>query len=77
MITGTILKTPRLIPNSEQTRYVKYRLTFKGADANELIPSDNRQTVQADAGQGSAIMVVQSMGRSMGRPARPRSTPNT
>ena len=68
LITGTILKTPRLIPNSEQTRYVKYRLTFKGADANELIPSDNRQTVQADAGQGSAIMVVQSMGPLDGSP---------
>ena len=28
LITGTVIKTTRLIPNSEQTRHVKYRLTF-------------------------------------------------
>jgi Transglutaminase-like superfamily len=62
LITGTILKTPRLIPNSEQTRYVKYRLTFHGTEANQTIPSDTRQTVQADTNQNSAILVVQSTG---------------
>jgi transglutaminase-like putative cysteine protease len=68
LITGTVLKTPRLIPNSEQTQYVKYRLTFTGADATEAIPSDRRQTIQHDAGQSSAILEVRSAGPLDGQP---------
>ena len=46
LITGTVIKTPRPIPNAEQTRHVKYRLTFDGGDIAEAIPTDARQTVQ-------------------------------
>ena len=68
LITGTVIKTTRPIPNSEQTRRVKYRLTFSGGDIAQTIPSDARQTVQQDINQESAILVVNSSGPLDGQP---------
>ena len=68
LITGTVIKTTRPIPNSEQTRRVKYRLTFSGGDIAQTIPSDARQTVQQDINQDSAILVVNSSGPLDGQP---------
>jgi transglutaminase-like putative cysteine protease len=68
LITGTVIKTTRPIPNSEQTRRVKYRLTFSGGDIAQTIPSDARQTVQQEINQDSAILVVNSSGPQDGQP---------
>ncbi len=68
LITGTVIKTTRLIPNSEQTRHVKYRLTFTGGDIGQTIPSDARQTVQQEQNKDSAILVVNSSGPQDGQP---------
>ena len=57
-----MIKTPRPIPNSEQTRHVKYRLTYTGGDIAQAIPADARQTVQPENDQGSAILTVKSLG---------------
>jgi hypothetical protein len=62
LISGTVIKTPRLIPNSEQTRFVKYRLTFTGGDVAQNVPTDQRQTIQPEPGQGSAILEIKSAG---------------
>jgi Transglutaminase-like superfamily len=62
LITNTVIKTPRLIPNAEKTRLVKYRLTFDGGDIAEAIPTDARQTIQKEDGQKSAILTVIGFG---------------
>jgi transglutaminase-like putative cysteine protease len=68
LISGTVIKTPRLIPNSEKTRHVKYRLTFSGGDISETIPSDARQTVQPEKDHDLAILIVKSAGPLDGQP---------
>jgi hypothetical protein len=62
LITGTVIKTPRLIPNPEQTQYVKYRLTYQGADVASVIPTDARQTIHGETGQSMATMEIHSAG---------------
>lgn len=62
LITGTVIKTPRPIPNAEQTRQVTYRLTLTGGDIAQALPVDARQTLQPEATPGSAILTVRSLG---------------
>ena len=61
LITGTVIKTARPIPNAEQTRQVKYRLTFDGGDIAQAIPTDPRQTVQIENNPHSAILTIKSL----------------
>jgi Transglutaminase-like superfamily len=62
LITGTVIKTPRPIPNAEQTRHVRYRLTLSDGDIGQAIPADARQSVQPENNQGTAILTVKSLG---------------
>jgi hypothetical protein len=68
VISGTVIKAARLIPNSEQCRYVKYRLAYSGGEITEAIPSDSRQTVQHQKDQASATLEVTSIGPTDGQP---------
>jgi hypothetical protein len=68
LISGTVIKAARLLPNSEQCRYVKYRLAFTGGDITETIPADARQTVQPEKDPASASLEVKSVGPLDGQP---------
>ena len=61
LITGTVIKTARPIPNAEQTRQVKYRVTFDGGDLAQAIPTDPRQSVQIENTPNSAILTIKSL----------------
>jgi len=68
LISGTVIKAARRIPNAEQTRYVKYRIAFSGGDVAQAVPSDARQTVAREGNQAAAIMEVKSSGPVDGQP---------
>jgi hypothetical protein len=61
LITGTVVKT-RPIPDAEQTREVKYRVTLNDGEIAQAIPTDPRQTVQVENNPASAILTVKSPG---------------
>ena len=46
LIKSTVIKVARDLPDPEQTRQVKYRITFKSGDPTQTIPTDSRQSVQ-------------------------------
>lgn len=69
LISGTVIKTARVIPDAEKTRHVKYRLTFTGGDIAEAIPADARQNLQVETGKGVAILTVKGLGPLDGSPA--------
>ena len=48
LILNTVVKVGQRIPNPEQTRHIKYRVTLKDSEPGQVIPSDLRQTVTAD-----------------------------
>jgi transglutaminase-like putative cysteine protease len=62
LILDTRVKVASRIPNAEQARYVKYRVTLPGSDPSKVIPSDARQTIQSDGSSDSAFLVIQSVG---------------
>jgi transglutaminase-like putative cysteine protease len=68
LINGTVIKAARLIPNAEQTRYVKYRLTYRGDDLEQTIPSDARQSLRREGTSADAIVEVRSGGPLDGQP---------
>jgi hypothetical protein len=68
LIKGTVIKVARKIPNPQQTRQVKYRITLDGSDLSQTIPNDSRQTVRLEATAGSAILEIKSQGPTDGQP---------
>ncbi len=60
LIAGTVIKAKRVIPNSDQTRYIKYRLTLTGGEIKDAIPSDQRQTLEPEGNEGSAVLEIHS-----------------
>ena len=49
LIAGSVIKVKHMIPNADQTRMVRYQLTFKDGDPAQVIPADPRQSLQAGA----------------------------
>jgi Transglutaminase-like superfamily len=70
LIQGSMIKVKHVIPSPDQSRMVRYQLTYKGGDPGQVIPSDPRQSLEADAGKNAAILQVQSVGP-MDGPAGP------
>jgi hypothetical protein len=62
LITATLIKTPRRIPDPEKTRYVKYRITLKDGEPAQVFPNDFRQTLLPEANKNTAILEVKSVG---------------
>jgi Transglutaminase-like superfamily len=69
LILNTVIKTAHKIPEPDNTRHVKYRITLKGSDPALAIPNDARQTLKPEADKGSAILEVASTGLLGGAPA--------
>ncbi len=46
LIKSTVIKIGRVLPDPEQTRQVKYRITLKSGDPKETIPTDSRQSIE-------------------------------
>ena len=69
LILDTVVKVSRQIPNPEQTRHVKYRLTLDGADPAEIIPNDRARPSSPDAGRARPPSLGQE------RPARRTAHP--
>jgi hypothetical protein len=69
LILNSVVKVERKIPNPEQTRHVKYRITLRDSDPAESIPNDARQTLRSEAKGGSAILEVKSIGPLEGDPS--------
>ena len=46
LILDTVVKVSRRIPDPDQTRHIKYRITLKESDPAEVFPKDSRQTVE-------------------------------
>jgi hypothetical protein len=67
LLTSSILKVKRKIPNSTGTRDIVYRLSVTGEDPRKLIPSDHRQTLQPDA-SSSALMEIRADDPNSGEP---------
>jgi hypothetical protein len=80
LIKNTVIKIGRVLPDAEQTRQVKYRITLKRGDPRETIPTDSRQTVELTSkaneaaseaktsGPVNAILEVKTMGPLDGQP---------
>jgi hypothetical protein len=62
LILESVIKTGRKIPNPDQTRDIKYRLTLKDSEPVQVFPNDGRQTIQPDGTKGSAVLEVKSAG---------------
>src|SRR5262249_14126523 len=68
LVLDTVVKVGHKIPNPEQTRHVKYRIALKDSQAARVVPTDARQSIQAEAGANSAILEVKSLGPTDGTP---------
>ncbi len=68
LVLDTVVKVERRIPNPEQTRSVKYRITLNGSEPARVIPTDARQSIQAEGSPSSAILEVKRMGPLDGPP---------
>ena len=76
LIPSTVAKVPRKIPNPEQTRHVKYRVTLQGSEIAQVFPADcasgggrvvggqRRVGPQGrwGGGQGAVILEIKSVG---------------
>jgi hypothetical protein len=62
LILNTVVKAARKIPDAENTRHVKYRITLKDSDPNKVIPSDDRQSIKTDADPGTDLLTIKSAG---------------
>jgi hypothetical protein len=63
MILSSVVKVDRKIPNPDQTRDIKYRLTLKGSEPAKVFPADARQSIQAQQSDlNSAILEIRSGG---------------
>jgi transglutaminase-like putative cysteine protease len=70
MILESVVKVARKLPNSEQTRHVKYRVTLDGSEAAQVFPADARQSIQpANGNPSSAVLEIKSVGPTDGEPA--------
>ncbi|HEX3448182.1 MAG TPA: transglutaminase-like domain-containing protein [Isosphaeraceae bacterium] len=68
LIKSTVIKIGRVLPDPEQTRQVKYRISLKSGDPKEAIPTDSRQTVQLEGKANEAILEVKTAGPLDGQP---------
>ncbi len=75
LILNTVVKTAHKIPDADNTRHVKYRITLKDSDPALAIPNDARQTLKSEADKGSAILEVESIGLLGGAPAADEPAP--
>jgi transglutaminase superfamily protein len=75
LILDTVVKVSRKIPDPEQTRHVKYRITLKGSEPAEVIPNDLRQTIVPEASKTSAGLEVRSAGPLDGTPSQEEVDP--
>ena len=50
MIRESVVKVARKIPDPEQTRHVKYRVTLDGSEPAQVFPADARQSIQPEKG---------------------------
>jgi len=62
LILDTVVKVSRRIPNPDQTRHVKYRVTLKDSNPAEVIPNDRRQTIVPDASKTTAALEIKTAG---------------
>ena len=69
LLAATLLKVGKLIPNSDKTRDVVYRLTMKEGDAAALFPRDGRQTVKPGETPSTAILEIRTQSPSASAPA--------
>jgi transglutaminase-like putative cysteine protease len=63
LIHSSVAKVARKIPNADQTRHVKYRITLKDSEPARVFPADARQSLSgAGAGQPTAILEIRTAG---------------
>jgi hypothetical protein len=62
LILDTVVKVSRRIPDPEQTRHIKYRITLAGADPAEVLLPDLRQTLIPGIAGAAATLDVKSNG---------------
>jgi transglutaminase-like putative cysteine protease len=63
LIVSSVVKVPRKIPNADQTRHIKYRVTLGSSAPAQVFPVDARQTLrEQQAGEASAILEIKSTG---------------
>jgi hypothetical protein len=60
LLTATIMKISKKIPNSETTRDVVYRVTMKSAEDAALFPNDARQTFKPGDSPATATLEVRT-----------------
>ncbi len=58
LILNTVVKTAHKIPDAENTRHVKYRITLKDSDPALAIPNDPRQTLKPETSQGTDPLAI-------------------
>ena len=60
---------PRKIPNPDQTRNIKYRVTLKDSDPLQVFPQDARQSIRREGGAtDSAVLDIKTAGPLDGQP---------
>ena len=75
LILDTVMKTARKIPDPEQTRHIKYRITLQGTDPAQRSSRTSRQTVPGDGGRQVVGHARGQDRRPDGRSRRPRRSP--
>jgi hypothetical protein len=69
LILSTVVKVGRKIPNPEQTRHIKYRVSLKDSEPAKVFPVDARQSVAPYADDPTkAILEIKSLGPLDGEP---------
>ncbi len=46
LVQGSVIKVKHLLPKADQSRMVRYQLTYKNGDPGQIIPGDARQTFE-------------------------------
>ena len=56
LIAGSMIKVKHMLPNADETRMVRYQLSFKDTDPADVIPTDSRQSLQAGPAKDPAVL---------------------
>ena len=67
LIAGSMIKVKHVLPNPEETRTVRYQVTFKDIEPAQIIAVDSRQSLQAQPGKDPSILEVKSLDAKPGK----------
>ena len=74
-ITNSVIKVKHKIVRPDATRDVRYRLSLKDDDPNQVIPTDRRQSLTPGSAKNEVILAVKTAGPEAGTPGDEKVDP--